>query len=86
MRTVGNDLRWMIAAPLVLFLAVNGVSLWFIDLISRQGEFAGLLAAELVAFALLLYLERIPSYREASIVWLIAGCAFLVIFLVIAML
>ena len=81
-----KDIRWLIAAPLVVFLAVGGVSLWFIDLLSRQGEFAALAGAELVALALLLYLERTPTYREASKAWLLGGCVALAVLLVIAML
>ncbi len=81
-----KDIRWLIATPLVIFLAVVGVSLWLVDLISRQGEFAALVAAELVAFALLLYLERTPDYSEASKTWLLGGCVSIVVFLSIAIL
>jgi hypothetical protein len=81
-----KDIRWLIAAPLVVFLAAVGASLWFVDLLSHQGEFAALVAAELVAFALLLYLERTPDYSEASKTWLLGGCVSIVVFLAIAIL
>ncbi len=84
MKTMVTDVRWLIAIPLVVFMAVTGVSLWFVDLSNRQSEFASLMAAELVALGLLLYLEREPSYDEVSGAWLIVGCAFLAIFLAIA--
>lgn len=84
MKTIGPDVRWLIAVPLVLFMAATAVSLWFVDLLSRQSEFASLMAAELVAFGLLLYMEREPSYEEVRGVWLVLGCAFIVVFLVIA--
>ncbi len=80
------DLRWLIAGPLVLFMAAVGVSLWFIDILSRQVSFAGFLAAELSAFSILLYLERTKTYAEVSKGWLLAGCVSLGVFLTIALL
>ena len=85
MKRVTADFRWLIAAPLVVFMAATGVSMWFVDLSARQSEFASLFAAELVAFGLLLYLEREPSYEEVSGLWLIVGCAFIVLFLAVAL-
>ncbi len=86
MNLAGPDLRWLIAAPLVLFMAAVGISLWFIDILSHQVSFAGLLSAELAAFSILLYLERTKSYSEVRKGWILAGCLSLGVFLTIAML
>jgi hypothetical protein len=85
MKLAEHDFRWLIAAPLAMFMAAVGVSLWFIDILSHQVAFAGFLAAELVAFSLLLYLERMKSYDDVNKGWVLVGCVSLGVFLSIAM-
>jgi uncharacterized cupredoxin-like copper-binding protein len=55
MKNNSNSLR-LIAFFLVTFLVVVGISIWLLDFIAQQRVFGFLVSAELVAFALLVYL------------------------------
>lgn len=62
MKRAGDPLR-LIAFFLVIFLVVIGISIWLLDFIAQQRVFGFLVSAELVAFALLVYLyyEETPA-------------------------
>ena len=74
MRLDEDGVRVLISATLVVFLAVIAVYLWFIDLFSSQREFGAFLAAELVAFAMLVYLATKPDYESVKKSWVLIGC------------
>ena len=76
-----TDSLRLIAIFLLIFLIVLGVSIWLLDLVAQQRTFGFLLGAELVAFALLVYLyyeenpheidKRLLSVGFASILILV---------------
>jgi hypothetical protein len=70
----------------VALLAVVAVYLWFIDILTMQKEFGAFLAAELTAFALLLYLCVKPTLGEFKKQWFLVGCLFLAFCLALAVL
>jgi len=86
MRLDQTGTRSLISAALVLFLAVIGVYLWFIDILAMQKQFGAFLAAELTAFAMLLYLYANPNRSEFRKQWFLAGCLFMTFCLVLAVL
>ena len=86
MRLDQTGTRSLISVALVAFLAVMGVYLWFIDILAMQKEFGAFLAAELAAFAMLLYLYANPNHREFRKQWFLAGCLFMAFCLVLAVL
>ena len=86
MRLHKEGVRVLLSATLVAFLAVFGVYLWFVDLLSSQREFGAFLAAELVAFAMLVYVSTKPDYGAVKKSWVLIGCLALVLFLTLAFL
>ena len=78
--------RSLVSATLVVFLAVIAVYLWFIDILAMQKQFGAFLAAELAAFAMLLYLYAKPTRGEFRKQWFLAGCLFMAFCLVLAVL
>jgi hypothetical protein len=81
-----SSVRSLASAALVALLAVVAVYLWFIDILTMQKEFGTFLAAELTAFAMLLYLYLKPTHGEFKKQWLLAGCFFLALCLALAIL
>ena len=81
MRLHEEGVRVLISATLVVFLAVIAAYLWFIDLLSSQREFGALVAAELVAFATLVYVATRPNYDSVKKSWVLIGCIALALLL-----
>jgi hypothetical protein len=81
LRLQEEGVRVLLSATLVVFLAVIAVYLWFIDLLSSQREFGALLTAELVAFAMLVYISTKPDYDAVKKSWVLAGCIALALLL-----
>lgn len=86
MRLSEDGIRLLISAALVSLMVVIAAHLWFIDLLLRQSEFGVFLAAELVAFSMLLYLYTRPSYLDINKAWFLIGCLSLACFLTLAIL
>jgi lysylphosphatidylglycerol synthetase-like protein (DUF2156 family) len=63
----------LIAVLLLIFIIVVAAAMWSLDLIVQQRTFAFLLSAELIAFAMLVYLYYGESPKEISRRWLFAG-------------
>ena len=81
MRLHEEGVRVLISATLVLFLAAIAIYLWFVDLLSSQREFGAFLAAELVAFATLVYVSTKPDYDSVKKSWVLVGCIALALLL-----
>jgi hypothetical protein len=79
-----EGVRLLLSALLVAFLAVFGVYLWFVDLLSNQREFGSFLTAELVAFAMLVYISTKPDYDAVKKSWVLLGCIALALLLTLA--
>ena len=62
-----------IAVLLVILMAVIAVTMWTLDLVAQQRTFAFLLSAELIAFAMVVYLYYGETAQEVSRRWLITG-------------
>jgi uncharacterized cupredoxin-like copper-binding protein len=69
----------LIATLLVIFIVVVGVMMWSLDLVAQQRTFAFFLSAELLAFAMLVYLYYEESPREIRKRWLFTGSAALAV-------
>jgi plastocyanin len=65
----------LIATLLFILSVVVAVAMWSLDLIAQQRTFAFLLSAELVAFAMMVYLYYEENPKELSKRWLFAGAA-----------
>jgi hypothetical protein len=63
----------LIAVLLLIFVIVTAITMWSLDLIAQQRTFAFLLSAELIAFAMLVYLYYGETPREVSRRWLFLG-------------
>jgi hypothetical protein len=81
MRLHEEGVRVLLSATLVAFLAVFAVYLWFVDLVSNQREFGAFLTAELVAFAMLVYVSTKPDYDTVKKSWVLIGCIALALLL-----
>jgi len=81
-----EGVRVLLSATLVAFLAVFAVYLWFVDLLSSQREFGAFLTAELVAFAMLVYISTKPDYDAVKKSWMLIGCIALALLLILAFL
>lgn len=86
MRLHEEGVRPLIAAALLAFMVIVAAYLWFIDLLTKQGEFTIFLGAELASFSLLLYLSTRPSYAEVKKAWFLVGCLAIAFFLTLAIL
>ena len=84
MRLHEEGVRVLLSATLVVFLAVFAVYSWFVDLLSSQREFGAVLTAELVAFAMLVYVSTKPDYDAVKKSWVLTGCIALALFLTLA--
>ena len=78
--------RSLASVALVAFLVVIAICLWFIDILAMQKQFGAFLAAELTAFAMLLYLYAKPAHGEFRKQWFLAGCLFMAFCLALAIL
>jgi hypothetical protein len=78
----------LIAVLLLLFIVVTGITIWSLDLFAQQRTFALLISAELIAFAMLVYLYYEENPKEINRRWLFAGSVALalVIFLGVSVL
>jgi len=76
-----DGVRVLLSATLVAFLAVLAAYLWFVDLLSNQRQFGAFLTAELVAFAMLVYLTTKPDYDAVKKSWMLMGCVALALLL-----
>lgn len=81
--THNSDPLRLIAFFLLTFLIVVGISIWFLDFISQQRVFGFLMSAELIAFALLVYIfyEQNPGVSKKL---LTAGFAALAVLVLLA--
>ena len=79
MRLHEEGVRVLISAALVAFLAAFTIHLWLVDLLSSQQEFGAFLSAELVAFAMLVYISTKPNYDEVKKSWMLIGCIILAV-------
>ena len=82
MTTRGYEgLRDLASFLLLCFIVVVAACLWLLDLFSGQRTFGLLLGAVLLAFSMLVYVYRKPSYREMSKPLLMLGYIALAILL-----
>ena len=81
MRMDEDGVRVLLSATLVAFLAVLAAYLWFVDLLLNQRQFGAFLTAELVAFAMLVYLTTKPDYDAVKKSWMLMGCVALALLL-----
>ena len=86
MRVQEEGVRVLLSATLVVFLAVFAAYLWFVDLLSNQREFGAFLTAELMAFAMLVYITTKPDFDAVKKSWVLAGCIALALLLTLAFL
>ena len=82
MNRTSDPLR-SIAIFLLAFLVIVGIAIWFLDFISQQRVFGFLVSAELIAFALLVYIfyEQNPGVSKKL---LTAGFVALAVLVVLA--
>jgi hypothetical protein len=69
----------LISVLLLIFIIVTAVTMWTLDLIAQQRTFAFLLSAELIAFAMLVYLYYGETPKEISRRWLFSGAVALAV-------
>ena len=81
MRLNEEGVRILLSTALMVFLAVIAFYLWFIDLLSSQREFGAFLTAELVGFAMLVYISTKPDYGAVKKSWVLIGCIALALLL-----
>lgn len=86
MRLHEEEVRLLLSTALVAFLAVFAAYLWFVDLLLSQREFGAFLSAELVAFAMLVYISTKPDYHSVRKSWVLVGCACLALLLTLGFL
>ena len=84
MTKVVRDNTSSMAIFLVLFLIVDGVTIWLVDFNTQQEVFGLLVSAELVAFAILAYLYYIEDPKDLSRKWITAGFVSVAAFLLLA--
>ena len=77
--------KYPVAWVLVSFLVMIAAYLWLIDLFSMQRVFGVLLASELVAFAMLVYVHSKQSFSKVSKLWLLLGSMVVAGFLFLAL-
>jgi uncharacterized cupredoxin-like copper-binding protein len=73
-----------IAVLLLFFIVVTAVTMWTLDLIAQQRTFAFLLSAELIAFAMLVYLYYVETPKDISRRWLFGGVIALAVAVLLA--
>jgi hypothetical protein len=56
-------------------MIVVGIAMWSLDLVAQQRTFAFFLSAELLAFAMLVYLYYAETPQEIRRRWLLIGSA-----------
>lgn len=76
-----ESIRNLISVFLLSFVVIVAAYLWYVDLFVGQRAFGMLLSAILVAFSMLLYVYRKPSYEKISKPWLVIGYLALAILL-----
>ncbi len=74
----------LIAIFLLIFIVVVAVAAWSLNLVEQQRTFAFLLAAELVAFSMMVYLYYVENLKELSRKWLFAGAVSLALLLLLS--
>jgi len=65
-------------------MIVTAVTMWSLDLIAQQRTFAFLLSAELIAFAMLVYLYYRETPQDISRKWLFSGAAAIAVVVLLA--
>jgi uncharacterized cupredoxin-like copper-binding protein len=73
----------LIATLLLVLIVVVAVAAWTLDLVAQQRTFAFLLAAELVAFTMMVYVYYVENVKELSRRWLFAGAMGLALLLLL---
>lgn len=79
-----EGIKTLISGSILLLLIVVAPYLWFIDLMTKQRTFGILLAAELVAFSMLIYASTRQSSNPLGRRWILAGCIALALLLSLA--
>jgi hypothetical protein len=74
----------LIAILLLVFIIIAGVTMWTLDLVAQQRTFAFLLSAELIAFAMLVYLYYVETPKDVSRRWLLAGAIAIAVVVLLA--
>jgi hypothetical protein len=74
----------LIAILLLVFIIIAGVTMWTLDLVAQQRTFAFLLSAELIAFAMLVYLYYAETPKDVSRRWLLAGAIAIAVVVLLA--
>jgi plastocyanin len=74
----------LIAVLLLIFIIVAAVTMWTLDLIAQQRTFAFLLSAELIAFAMIVYLYYVETPKDISRRWLFGGAIALAVAVLLA--
>jgi hypothetical protein len=69
-----SQLRRITAIGLLVFLIVGGVLPWMLDLVAAQRAFGFLLSADLIAFAMLVYVYDRESDLDVNWYLLLIGC------------
>ena len=68
-----ESVRSILSVLLLCFLVVAAAYLWIVDPFSGQRIFGVLVSAMMLAFSMLLYVYRKPSYKELSKPLLLIG-------------
>jgi hypothetical protein len=68
-----------LAVLLLSLIILMAVTMWSLDLVAQQRTLAFLLSAELIAFAMFVYLYYGDTPKEVSRQWLFSGAVALVI-------
>ena len=84
MKSDNENTREKVAYLILLFLIVIAVVVWFLNLVNQQSIFGSLLSAELVAFSMLIYVYKEPSYSEVNKTLLLLGELVIGILLILA--
>lgn len=74
----------LIASLLLIFIIVAGITMWTLDLIAQQRTFAFLLSADLIAFAMLVYLYYAENPKDISRRWLFGGAIAIAVVILLA--
>jgi uncharacterized cupredoxin-like copper-binding protein len=72
-------------APILLIVIIAiGFVMWSLNLVAQQRTFAFLLSAELIAFAMLVYLYYVENLKDVSKDWLAIGSASLIVLILLS--
>jgi hypothetical protein len=73
-----SKLRMLTAIGLLVFLLIGGVLPWLLDLVAAQRAIGFILGADLIAFAMIVYVYDRASDSEVNWNLLLIGCAIIV--------